>query len=138
LDLDSLQTFFDFSDFTDHYAFNIYLLPLSQVSIGSKELRGSQAISVGLTGFGCDFPNVLNPKIRINDHHCDVLIFAIKGTKATDQGLPLGTRVVSVDPCVKGVFLLGYFADDFYLTIGFGNVAPVVVVEEVNHIFHCG
>ena len=113
-------------------------LPLSQVSIGSKELRGTQSTSIGLTGFGCDFPNVLNIELRINDHDIYVFALTIERAETTDQGLPLCTRVVSVDPCVKGVRLLGNSRDDFHLAIGFGNIAPVLVVEEINHIFHLG
>jgi hypothetical protein len=53
-------------------------LPLSQLSIGSKELRGTPATSIGLTGFGCDFPHVLNVDIRIDDHHRHILNLAIE------------------------------------------------------------
>jgi len=53
-------------------------LPLSQVSIGSKELRGTPSTSIGLTWFGCDCPFILNAKIRINDHDRQFFAFTIE------------------------------------------------------------
>jgi hypothetical protein len=73
-------------------------LPLSQVSVSSKELRGTQSTSIGLTGFGCDFPNVLNIELRINDHDIYVFALTIERAETTDQGLLLGAGVVPIDP----------------------------------------
>ena len=113
-------------------------LPVSQVSIGSQKLRGAQPTSIGLARFGGNLPNIFNIEFRINDHHCHFLTLAIERAEAADQGFLFGTDVIPVDPTVNCGFLLGYITDDGDLLLRFGNVAPVVVVEEVNHIFHCG
>jgi len=113
-------------------------LPLSQVSICSKELRGTQSISIGLTGFGWNRPLVFNVEIWVDDHDRQFFAITIKWAIANYQCLLLGAAVIPIDPCVEGVRLLRYFTDDFYLAIGFGNIAPVVIIEEINNVLDFG